>query len=199
MLKIGLTGGMGSGKTTVAKIFALLGVPVYNADEAAKKLYGTDADLIAKIKRHFGDEVYTANQLNRSKLAAIVFQNPEKLSLLNSLVHPLTIKDAETWMKLQTAPYMIKEAALLFESGSVQSLDYVIGVHAPQPLRLKRAMERDGVSREEVQQRMRRQIDEAIKMRLCDFIITNDEQQLVIPQVLQLHQKLQSLQAHGLL
>jgi dephospho-CoA kinase len=189
MLRVGLTGGIGSGKTTVAKIFELLKVPVYYADTASKRLYQTDKGLITNIKKHFGEDVYTQDQLNRSKLAAIVFNNPEKLALLNSLVHPPTIRDAEEWMKQQTAPYIIKEAALLFETGSVSGLDYIIGVRSPKHLRVKRAMERDKVSREEVMSRIQRQIDEDIKMRLCDFIIENNEQQLIIPQVLGFHKR----------
>jgi dephospho-CoA kinase len=190
VLKIGLTGGIGSGKTTVAKIFELLNVPVYYADAASKRLYQTDKELMANMKKHFGEEVYTNEQLNRTQLAALVFNNPEKLELLNQLVHPPTIRDAEAWMQRQTAPYIVKEAALLFESGSVSGLDYVIGVHTPKHLRIKRVMNRDKVTREEVISRMNRQIDEEIKMRLCDFVIENNEQQLVIPQVLQLHQQL---------
>src|SRR5919199_6535147 len=189
VLKVGLTGGIGSGKTTVAKIFELLNVPVYYADVASKRLYHTDKELMASIKKHFGEEVYTNDQLNRSKLAAIVFNNPEKLELLNRLVHPPTIRDAENWIQQQTAPYVIKEAALLFESGSVAGLDYVIGVQTPQHLRIKRVMDRDNVSREDVLNRMHRQLDESIKMRLCDFILVNDEQHLLIPQVLGLHER----------
>lgn len=189
MLKIGLTGGIGSGKTTVAKIFELLQVPVYYADEASKRLYHTDRQLMANLKKHFGEAVYTNEQLNRNVLAGIVFNDPEKLALLNRLVHPPTIKDAADWMQRQQTPYVIKEAALLFESGSVSDLDYVIGVRAPQALRLHRAMQRDHLSREEVVSRMDRQMDEEIKMKLCDFIVENNEQQLVIPQVLQLHEK----------
>lgn len=190
VLKIGLTGGIGSGKTTIAKIFELLNVPVYYADLASKRLYHTDKELMANIKKHFGEDVYTNNQLNRSKLAAIVFNNSEKLELLNKLVHPPTLKDAANWMQQQTGPYIIKEAALLFESGSAGELDYIIGVRTPQHLRIKRVMDRDNSTREEVISRIQRQIDESIKMRLCDFIIENNEQQLVIPQVLQLHQQL---------
>ncbi len=197
MLKVGLTGGIGSGKTTIAKIFELLNVPVYYADEASKRLYHTDHDLIRNIKKHFGEDVYTNEQLNRSKLAGIVFNDPDKLNLLNELVHPPTIRDAEEWMKKQTAPYVIKEAALLFESGSAQGLDYIIGVKAPVHYRIKRVMERDGVSREDVISRANRQIDEDIKMRLCDFLIINNEQELVIPQVLELHSKLASLNPSG--
>ena len=190
MLRVGLTGGIGSGKTTIAKIFELLNVPVYYADEASKRLYHTDLDLICNIKKHFGEDIYTNEQLNRSKLAAIVFNDEKKLQLLNELVHPPTIRDAQEWMKKQTAPYIIKEAALLFESGSAQGLDYIIGVHAPVHYRIKRVMERDGVSKEEVMNRANRQIDEDIKMRLCDFVIVNNDQELVIPQVLELHSKL---------
>lgn len=190
MLKIGLTGGIGSGKTTIAKIFELLNVPVYYADEASKRLYHSDQNLIANIKKHFGENIYTNEQLNRSKLAAIVFNDPDKLELLNQLVHPPTIRDAEEWMQKQTAPYVIKEAALLFESGSASGLDYIIGVQAPSHYRIKRVMERDGVRREDVISRANRQIDEDIKIRLCDFVIVNNDQELVIPQVLELHSRL---------
>jgi len=193
MLRIGLTGGIGSGKTTVAKIFELLNVPVYYADEASKRLYETDEDVISSVKKHFGDDVYDGPKLNRQALAKIVFNNPGKLQLLNEIVHPPTIRDAQEWMKQHEAKnisYIIKEAALLFESGSTAGLDYVIGVKAPTALRLKRVMDREGISREEVLKRMDRQIDEEIKLRLCDFIIDNNEQQLVIPQVLQLHEQL---------
>jgi dephospho-CoA kinase len=189
MLKIGLTGGIGSGKTTVAKIFELLNVPVYYADDASKRLYHTDKKLIQDIKKNFGEDVYTNEQLNRSKLASIVFNDPAKLELLNQIVHPPTIRDAEEWMKKQTTPYVIKEAALLFESGSASGLDYVIGVKTPVHLRIKRAMERDHVSRDEILNRAKRQIDEEIKMRLCDFLIINNEQEMVIPQVLEIHGK----------
>ena len=193
VLRVGLTGGIGSGKTTVAKIFELLNVPVYYADAASKRLYQTNKELMASLKKHFGEDIYTEDQLNRSKLAALVFKDPSKLEVLNQLVHPLTIKDAKDWMQAQTAPYLIKEAALIFESGSGSDLDYIIGVKTPRHMRIKRVMDRDKVNREEVVSRMEHQIDEEIKMRLCDFVITNDEQQLVIPQVVALHQQLLQL------
>ena len=193
MLKVGLTGGIGSGKSTVAKIFEVLGVPVYYADDAAKHIMNTDAELREKIISTFGARSYVNNELNRPYIASIDFENTEKLALLNSLTHPATIRDAERWMRQQTSPYVIKEAALIFESGSAENLDYVIGVFSPLPLRIKRIMERDNVTRDEVMKRMSRQIDEDIKMRLCDKVIVNDEQQLVITQVLALHQQLLSM------
>lgn len=199
MLRVGLTGGIGSGKSTVAKIFEVLGIPVYYADDAAKKIMNTDKDLKKSIIEQFGEESYTNDQLNRQYIASLVFNDKEKLELLNSLTHPAIIGDANKWMKQfaespgKTSPYTIKEAALIFESGSAAYLDYVIGVYTPLPLRIKRIMDRDHITREEVQKRMSRQIDEGIKMRLCDTVITNDEQQLVTTQVLQLHEKLLSL------
>ncbi|MBK7306223.1 MAG: dephospho-CoA kinase [Chitinophagaceae bacterium] len=190
MLKIGITGGIGSGKSTVANLFEVLGIPVYNADLAAKRLMNEDVALKEKIKQQFGDDVYKNEKLDNKYLAQIVFSSEEKLNLLNSIVHPATINDANAWMLKQTTPYTLKEAALLFESGAAELLDYVIGVTAPAPLRLQRVMQRDNSSREEVMARMNKQMDEEIKMKLCNFIITNDEQQLLIPQVLALHETL---------
>ena len=189
-LKIGLTGGIGSGKSTAAKIFAVLGVPVYDADAASKRLYHTDSELKSALQSHFGADIYVAEMLDRQKLAQIVFNDPQKLELLNRLVHPPTIRDAELWMKQQTAPVIIKEAALIFESGSAAGLDYVIGVFAPKALRIKRVMDRDKTTREAVLARMQKQIDDGIKMRLCDFRLINDEQTMLVPQILQLHEQL---------
>lgn len=189
-LKIGLTGGIGSGKTIVAKIFETLGVPVFDADAASKSLYTSDKELAAEIRKQFGDEIYPEGIFDRRKLAEKVFADPARLEVLNKLVHPTTIRHAEKWMSAQKTPYVVKEAALIFESGSASTLDYVIGVSAPLSLRMARAMKRDGISREEVMLRMNRQIDEKIKMSLCDFVIVNDEQQAVLPQVLALHNHL---------
>jgi dephospho-CoA kinase len=193
MLKIGLTAGLGSGKTTVANIFEVLGIPVYYADAASKRLMNDNEKVKTDVQNAFGKNVYSDGKLNRKYLSEIVFNDKKKLELLNLIVHPATLLDADEWMKKQTSKYAIKEAALIFESGSHQNLDYVIGVKAPLHLRLQRAMKRDDISREEAMARINKQIDEEIKMRLCDFIIINDEQQMVIPQVLALHQKLLQL------
>ena len=193
MLRVGLTGGIGSGKSTVAKIFEVLGIPVYYADEAARHIMNTDEELRKSIINEFGNESYIKDQLNRSYIASLVFNDTKKLDLLNSLTHPATIRDADRWMQQQTSPYVIKEAALIFESGSAENLDYIIGVYTPLPLRIKRIMDRDHITKEEVMQRINRQIDEDIKMRLCDKIIINDEQQLITTQVLPLHEQFLSM------
>ncbi|RYY41185.1 MAG: dephospho-CoA kinase [Chitinophagaceae bacterium] len=193
MLKVGITGGIGSGKTTVAKVFGLLGIPVYDADAATKRLYDTHAGLKEALQRQFGASIYKDGKLDRGALASIVFNDAEKLGQLNAIAHPPTIADATAWMEAQSAPYALKEAALLFETGSAAGLDYVIGVDAPVHIRLQRAMQRDAATREEVLARMKRQVDADMKMKLCDFVISNDEQQLVIPQVLALHEKLLAL------
>jgi dephospho-CoA kinase len=190
MLKIGITGGIGSGKSMVAKVFEHLGIPVYNADTAAKSLMENDPALRASITELFGPEAYLNGTLNRSYISSLVFKDRSKLEALNALVHPATIKYGKDWMSLQTPPYAIKEAALIFESGTQNELDYVIGVYAPQALRIHRVMQRDNLTREQVLQRMANQIEESIKMRLCDFVVVNDDQQLVLPQVLALHERL---------
>jgi len=193
MLKIGLTGGIGSGKSTVAKIFETLGIPVYYADDAAKELMNTDPDLKELIIKNFGANVYTDNKLNRSYLASIVFADKLKLEILNSLTHPATINAANEWIALQKGPYIIKEAALLFESDAHKHLDAIIGVSSPIALRMKRVMQRDNLTEEDVQKRINRQMDEAEKMRRCDYIIHNDESTLLIPQVLALDKKFRAM------
>jgi dephospho-CoA kinase len=189
-LRIGITGGIGSGKSTVAKVFEVLGIPVYYADEAARRVMNEDEEVRRQIIEHFGASSYKNNQLDRAYIGSQVFNDKKKLELMNSLVHPATIRDSEHWMQQQTTPYAIKEAAIIFESGTQDQYDYIIGVTAPVSLRLLRAMKRDGSTREQVLARMEKQIQDVIKMRLCDFVIYNDEQQAIIPQVIKLHNTL---------
>lgn len=195
MLKIGLTGNIGSGKTTVSKIFELLGVPVFYADDAAKNVMVTDQILIGDIKSAFGGLSYFDDGcLNRKHIAGIVFNDAEQLAKLNAIVHPATFRAFDEWLKqIKDAPYILKEAALLFESDSYKMCDYSILVKAPLEIRIKRVMQRDGLSRAEVESRDSKQFSEEKKTVLADFLIKNDNVQLVIPQVLKLHQQFLSL------
>lgn len=189
MLKVGITGGIGSGKSTVAHIFKVLGIAVFDADANAKQLMETDMDLQIAIRSLFGENAYINGQLNRKFIADIVFKDPYQLERLNALVHPAAIKSGENWALKQTTPYVIKEAALFFESGSAEGMDYIIGVYSPQHIRINRVMKRDLITRDEVLNRMKRQIQEEVKMRLCDFVIVNDDQRLLIPQIINLHNR----------
>jgi dephospho-CoA kinase len=193
MIRIGLTGGIGSGKSTVAQIFEVLGIPVFYADDEAKKILNEDDDLKKSIIKNFGEDSYTDGKLNRSYIASIVFNDKTKLELLNSLTHPAIMKRGEEWMNKQTTPYAIHEAALVFEANVKERLDYVIGVFSPEELRIKRVIERDSISRDEVMKRINRQMNEDEKIKLCDFVLVNDEEQLLTPQVLKLHEQLLKL------
>lgn len=188
MLNIGLTGGIGSGKSVVAAMFQTLGIPVLNADTLAKQIMQNDPTVQHQIIEAFGRDAYHQKGLNRPYIANIVFKDPFQLQVLNAIVHPATIAASKAWAAEQTAPYIIKEAALFFESGSADGMDLIIGVYAPDALRIKRVMQRDQCSREAVLDRMKQQISQSIKMKLCDKVIVNDEQTLLIPQVLALHE-----------
>jgi dephospho-CoA kinase len=193
MLKIGLTGGIGSGKTTVAQIFEVLAIPVYYADQEAKDLMNLDPELKKKIISEFGEAAYREGKIDRSYLGGLVFADAEKLTVLNSIVHPATLKQADSWMKNQTAPYAIKEAALIFEAGLEKFFDYIIGVAAPDSLRLERVIKRDQTSAENVRRRMEKQMNEDEKIKRCDFVIQNDGMRAVLPQVLEIHKNLLSV------
>ena len=196
MLRIGLTGGIGCGKTTVARVFETLGIPVYYADAAAKRLMNEDPAIRSSLIENFGKASYTdSGTLNRSYLASLVFEDPEKREFLNQLIHPATIADANQWLAKQQAPYALREAALLFESGAAEGLDYVIGVSAPLSVRIRRVMKRDELSEDDVKKRMATQLQDTIKLKLCDFVIINDERVGLLPQVLALHEKLTALAA----
>ena len=204
---IGLTGGIGSGKSIVAKVFANMGVPVFDADATAKQIMNTSEEIKEKLIAAFGEDVYTSTNeivpesnvigtaskqfvLNKAYLSKIVFSDAHQLAILNSIVHPITIKAAMDWANAQTTPYVIKEAALFFESGSSQGIHKIIGVSSPKSLRIHRVMKRDQCSKEEVEKRMLNQIDESLKMKLCDWVVVNDDQQLLLPQVVALHEKI---------
>ncbi len=191
MYLLGLTGGIGSGKTLVCSILEKLGVKVYYADSEAKRLMNTDPDLVIQIKALFGMEAYNGTSLNREFLAKEVFGDPAKLAFLNAAVHPVVRKDFSHWVQTQKdAPYVVEETAILFESGARQFLDGSILVYAPEGMRLQRVMERDGLNEEGVRSRMKNQMDEEDKKKLADHIIINDEKEMLLPQVIELHKKI---------
>jgi dephospho-CoA kinase len=193
-MRAGITGGIGSGKTTVCRIFAALGVPVYDADTEAKKLMNTDVDLISGITALFGPESYTAEGVyNRPFVGSIVFADAEKLAALNALVHPAVEAHSRRWHEAQMAaghPYTLKEAALLVESGSYKHLDVLIVVTAPENLRIHRVMARDGADESAVRARMRHQLPDSEKMALADYVIHNDGAHMLVPQVWNIHRSM---------
>ena len=197
MLKIGITGNIGGGKTTVSKIFEILGVPVFYADDAAKQVMVEDPILIDALKEAFGAEAYfNDGALNRKHIASIVFNNETELVKLNSIVHPAVFRAFDNWVvQVKSAPYVMKEAALLFESSSYKMCDYSIMVTAPLELRVARVMQRDRLTRDEVESRNARQFSEEKKIQLANYVIRNDDTKLVIPQVLELHQQFLALAA----
>lgn len=190
MLKIGITGGIGSGKSTICTLFSILGIPVYNADSAAKELMATHEALKKQLIQSFGTGVFNSQgQLDTRYLANLVFTQPDQLAQLNQLVHPVVASNFKSWCQKQVAPYVVKEAALLFESGSYKQCDFTILVEAPMNLKMARLMKRDGSTKDQILARMQHQLPDATKATLADFLLTNDEKSLLIPQVLALHQQ----------
>ncbi|MCI0921410.1 dephospho-CoA kinase [Sphingobacterium rhinopitheci] len=182
--KVGITGGIGTGKSFVAKVFKTMGIPFYDADKEAKSIMSESNTIRQAIQQAFGMDTYFEDgSLNRKLLASKVFNNQEQLAILNNIVHPVVIQTAKDWADKQTAVYSLKEAALLFESKSYTSLDYTIVVTAPLELRINRVMERDAVTREEVLHRMNSQMPEEEKIRMADFVIVNDEISPLLPQI----------------
>lgn len=190
MKKIGLTGGIGSGKSTIAEIFKILNVPVYNSDERAKVLMNENPHLVEDITKIFGSDIYQNGVLNRPELGAIVFKNPALLKQLNAAVHPAVGKDFNEWCTLHNTHYIIKEAAIIFETGIEKTLDGVIAVTAPEALRLKRVLQRPGMTETLIKERMKNQLPSEVLENKANWIIKNDESELVIPQVLKIHEEL---------
>lgn len=191
MKTVGITGGIGSGKSTVCDIFRTLGIPVYEADTRAKHLMQYDLQLKRQIIENFGQESYQNDELNRPYLAQKVFSNPEEVAKINALVHPAVGVDFKSWITNQDAPYVLKEAALLIESGSYKQLDFLINVFAPIDLRIERIKKRDPHrSISEINEIIDKQVSEERRSQLADAIINNDSQSMLIPQVMELHQRL---------
>ena len=191
MLKIGITGSIGSGKTTVCTMFEILCINVYHADTEAKKFLNKES-VKKKIKYLFSDSIFDKNgNVDNKILASIVFNNPHSLEKLNSMIHPLVKSDFDIWLKkYKKKKYILHEAAIIFESGFYKDFDAIITVSAPKDLRIKRVKQRDNITEQEILNRMKFQLSDEEKIKKADFVIYNDEQQLLIPQVLKIHKEL---------
>ncbi len=188
---IGLTGGIGSGKTTVARIFSMLNVPVYNSDDAGRKITNINPSVKSAIKEEFGADMFdNQDNLNREKLSAIVFNDSSALSKLNAIIHPAVAHDFKMWCANQSSPFVIKETAILFEHGLDKQLDGVIVVEAPDDLRIKRVMHRNGITEDAVRQRIQQQLPQDELISRADWVIHNNEEQLLIPQVLEIYSRI---------
>jgi len=190
MLKVAITGGIGSGKSLVCQVFKTLGIPIFDADAVSNHLVEHDATLKTAITELFGKEAYKNNIYNRKYIASIVFSQAEMLQALNALVHPKAIEAAKQWFEKQQTPYAIKEAAILFESNSEKDIDIIIGVTAPEKVRIERVMQRTGYSKEEVIKRMQQQMPDEEKMAKCNYVIQNNDTDAILPQILQIHKQL---------
>jgi dephospho-CoA kinase len=190
MMKVGLTGGLGSGKTTVAKIFEILRIPVFYADDEAKNITNTSAAVKAQLISAFGRELYKAGELDRALLASLIFNDAEAIKTVNGIIHPAVADAFAIWVQQQKSPYVLQEAAILFETGGYKRFDKMILVSAPVELRLTRVIKRSGWTNEEARQRLANQWDESQKIALADFVILNDGSKPLLPQILAIHENL---------
>ena len=190
MLKVGLTGGIGSGKSLISEIFLRLGIPVFNADREAKIILNTDKEVIQEVKHNFGD-IYRTDEVDKQKLASVVFNNEKALQKLNMIIHPKVREYFFKWIEKQcNASYVIEEAAILFESGADKEMDITINVHADELIRIQRIIKRDHTNVEAVKSRINNQLSDQERMKLADYTIINNGDQMVLPQVLEIHQKI---------
>lgn len=187
-MKLGVTGGIGSGKTTVCRVFNVLGIPVFSADPAANKIIDTNADIIRGINSLAGKDLYPNGSLDRSLLASMIFNDKSFLGKINSLVHPVVFDNFKRWAKEQNAPYVIMEAAILFESGASKLVDKVVTIIAPMEERMERVIKRNKLSRDQVMDRINNQMDDESKTKLSDYIIHNSENDMIIPAILKIHE-----------
>lgn len=191
MLQVGITGGIGSGKTLISEIFSSLQIPVYNSDLRAKEITVFDSEVRKNIIQSFGNDSYEGKYLNRSYLSQIVFSDKKKLERLNGIIHPAVFKDYSKWLlDFSGKPYVLKEAAILFESGSYKTCDKTILITAPQEIRISRVMLRDSVSKNEVMERIKNQMSDIDKLKLADYVIINDGEQSLLKQVYNIHEQL---------
>lgn len=187
-MKLGVTGGIGSGKTSVCKVFSILGIPVFSADQEAKEIMNNDKRIIRRLNSITGRNLYADGNLDRKELAAIIFNDDTLLQKVNSLVHPIVFENFRRWELEQPAPYVIMEAAILFESGASKFVDRVATVVAPVEERVERVISRNNLTREQVLDRMRNQMDDESRIKLSDYVIHNSEADMIIPAILKIHE-----------
>lgn len=195
MIKVGITGGIGSGKTTICNFFKVLGIPVFEADAEAKQIMNSSSTVQSRIKLAFGNDIYLHdNTIDRKKLAKLIFNSPTLLETINLIIHPEVRKYFNEWCGKQTSPYIVYEAAIIFETGFHEELDFSVLITAPVEERIKRVMERENTSEEDIRSRIEKQWTDEQKMKLADYTIINDNRELIVPQLLELDKKFKS---HG--
>lgn len=193
VLKLGVTGGIGSGKTTVCKVFGVLGIPVFSADEEAKRIQDNDRDIQIEINSIAGKDLFSSGMLDRNELARIIFSNKELLEKVNSLIHPAVFRSFAEWVKKQDSPYLIMEAAILFESGAFRLMDRIVTVVTPLEERIERLLSGNRLSREQIIERIKNQIDDESRVRQSDFVISNSEKDMIIPAIVGIHEEMLKL------
>jgi dephospho-CoA kinase len=192
-LKLGVTGGIGSGKTTICKVFAVLGIPVFSADDEAKRILDNDRDLQIKINSLAGKDLFPAGKLDRSEMAKLIFSNKDLLEKVNSIVHPVVLRSYNEWVKKQDSPYCIMEAAILFESGVFRLMDRIVTVITPMEERIERLVRGNKLSREQIVERIKNQIDDESRVKQSDFIISNSENDMIVPAIIEIHEEMLKL------
>ena len=197
-MKVGITGGIGSGKSSVSKVFNILGIPVFSSDAAARKIMNSDDMVIEKVKTIAGKDVYSSGCLDRMELARIIFNNESLLRKINEAVHPIVFEHFKSWEKSASASYVIMESAILFESGASGLVDRIITVIAPVEERIERVIRRNKLTKEQVIDRIKNQMGDEEKIRLSDYVIYNSEHEMIIPSILKIHEEIQSLTKTGI-
>jgi dephospho-CoA kinase len=192
-MEIGITGGIGSGKTSVCRVFSVLGVPVFSADEKAREIMNTNREIIEQVRKITGKNVYSSGSLDRKELAGLIFKDKRLLREINRLVHPVVFSNYKTWVKTTAAPYVLLEAAILFESKASNLVDKIITVVAPVEERIERVVQRNQLTREEVLDRIKNQMRDEEKIKHSDWVIFNSENEMIIPSVLKIHEEIMSL------
>lgn len=190
ILKLGVTGGIGSGKTSVCRVFSVLGIPVFSADNEAREVMDIDTSIMLRINTIAGKNLYSSGNLDRSELAKLIFNNSRLLEKVNSLVHPVVFSRFREWVKRQDAPYVIMEAAILFESGADKIVDRIMTVVAPVEQRIERVIRRNMLTSDQVMERMRNQLDDEIRIQRSDYVVRNSENDMIIPAILKIHGEL---------